>query len=82
MSPVRTMYREEIRAIPGDILEIVLHGNGFLYHMVRNIIGTLANVGLWRISPAGFRNILEARDRRKASPTAPAQGLYLFSVEY
>ena len=82
MSPVRTMYREEIREIPGDMLEVVLHGNGFLYHMVRNIIGTLANVGLGRISPVGFRNILEARDRRKASPTAPAQGLYLFSVEY
>ena len=81
MSPVRTMYRAEIGE-KGDLLEITIHGNGFLYHMVRNMVGTLVNVGLGRISIAGFREILEARDRKKASPTAPAQGLYLFSVEY
>ena len=81
MSPVRTMYRAEIGE-KGDLLEITIHGNGFLYHMVRNMVGTLVNVGLGRISVAGFREILEARDRKKASPTAPAQGLYLFSVEY
>ncbi|MBQ3972265.1 MAG: tRNA pseudouridine(38-40) synthase TruA [Selenomonadaceae bacterium] len=81
MSPVRTMYRAEIGE-KGDLLEITIHGNGFLYHMVRNMVGTLVNVGLGRISVAGFREILEARDRKKASPTAPPQGLYLFSVEY
>ena len=81
MSPVRTMYRAEIGE-KGDLMEITIHGNGFLYHMVRNMVGTLVNVGLGRISVAGFREILEARDRKKASPTAPAQGLYLFSVEY
>ncbi|MBQ1509559.1 MAG: tRNA pseudouridine(38-40) synthase TruA [Selenomonadaceae bacterium] len=81
MSPVRTMYRAEIGE-KGDLLEITIHGNGFLYHMVRNMVGTLVNVGLGRISIAGFREILEARDRKKASPTAPPQGLYLFSVEY
>jgi len=81
MSPVRTMYRAEIGE-KGDMLEITIHGNGFLYHMVRNMVGTLVNVGMGRISVAGFREILEARDRKKASPTAPAQGLYLFSVEY
>ncbi len=81
MSPVRTMYRAEL-AEKGDMLEILIHGNGFLYHMVRNIIGTLVNVGQGRISPEGFRVILEAKDRKKASPTAPAQGLYLHSVEY
>lgn len=81
MSPVRTMYRAEIQE-QGKLLEVLLHGNGFLYHMVRNIIGTLVNVGQGRISPGGFRDILEAKDRAKASPTAPAQGLYLHSVEY
>lgn len=81
MSPVRTMYRAEIGE-KGELLEITIHGNGFLYHMVRNMVGTLVNVGLGRISVAGFQEILEARDRKKASPTAPAQGLYLFSVEY
>ena len=81
MSPVRTMYRAEIGEKDG-MMEIIIHGNGFLYHMVRNLVGTLVNVGLGRIAPLGFREILEARDRKKASPTAPAQGLYLFSVEY
>lgn len=81
MSPVRTVYRAEL-VEKGEMLEVIIHGNGFLYHMVRNIIGTLVNVGQGRISPAGFREILEARDRQKASPTAPPQGLYLYSVEY
>ena len=48
----------------------------------KTTVGTLVNVGQGRISPADFREILEARDRRKASPTAPPQGLYLYSVEY
>lgn len=82
MSPVRTLYRAEMECREQGLLETWIHGNGFLYHMVRNIMGTLVNVGLGRISPEGFQRILEAKDRRKASPTAPAQGLYLYSVEY
>lgn len=82
MSPVRTMYRAELSELEGEQLEILLHGNGFLYHMVRNIVGTLVNVGLGTISPEGFREILEAKNRQRASATAPAEGLCLYSVEY
>lgn len=82
MSPVRTLYRADIQEKEGGILEFFLHGNGFLYHMVRNIVGTVVEVGKGRISVEGFRRITEARDRSKASPTAPACGLYLCEVEY
>ncbi len=82
MSPVRTMYRSELLDSEGGQFEILLHGNGFLYHMVRNIVGTLVNVGLGRFTPEDFRDILEAKDRQKASATAPAEGLCLHSVEY
>ena len=65
-----------------DIAICRIHGSGFLYHMVRNIIGTLANVGLGVLTPARFGEILEGRDRTKASATAPACGLYLEHVDY
>ena len=82
MSPVRTLYRADIEEKDGDMLEFVIHGNGFLYHMVRNIVGTVVDVGKGRITAERFREIAEAHDRSKASPTAPACGLYLYEVEY
>ncbi len=56
--------------------------NGFLRYMVRNLVGTLANVGLGKTSPEGFRQILQAKDRDLAGATAPPQGLFLVSVSY
>jgi len=82
MSPVRTIYEACVREKPADLLEFTIYGNGFLYHMVRNIIGTVANVGLGRISVERFGEILASLDRQQASATAPACGLYLYSVEY
>lgn len=82
MSPVRTIYEARVEKKPGDILEFTIYGNGFLYHMVRNIIGTVANVGLGRISLERFAEIFASLDRGQASATAPACGLYLHSVEY
>ena len=82
MSPVRTLYRAELEEKAGDLLEFTIHGNGFLYHMVRNIVGTVVDVGKGRISVARFKEITEAHDRHQASPTAPACGLYLYEVEY
>lgn len=82
MSPVRTIYEAKVEAKPGDMLEFTIYGNGFLYHMVRNIIGTVANVGLGRISLERFAEIFASLDRHQASATAPACGLYLYSVEY
>ncbi len=64
------------------ILTIALHGDGFLYHMVRILCGTLIEVGLGERSPYGMQRILEARDRSAAGRLAPAQGLFLREVEY
>ena len=57
-------------------------GNGFLHHMVRNIVGTLIEVGRGKLAPGDVRRILKARDRTQAGPTAPARGLCLVKVEY
>jgi len=59
-----------------------VRGSGFLHHMVRNIVGTLVEVGRGRLTPADIPRILEARHRTLAGPTAPAQGLCLVKIEY
>jgi tRNA pseudouridine38-40 synthase len=56
--------------------------NGFLHHMVRNIVGTLLEVGRGKIAPDEIDNLFEGRDRRRAGPTAPALGLHLIRVDY
>lgn len=66
----------------GEWLKFTVTADGFLYHMVRNIVGTLLLVGEGKISPEDVKTILESEDRRRAGPTAPAQGLYLVRVEY
>ncbi len=65
-----------------DIIDIYVEGNGFLYNMVRIIVGALIDVGLNRKSPEDIKLMLEAKDRKVASDTAPAKGLYLYSVKY
>lgn len=81
VNPIRTIYHAEC-VKRGDIVEFLFFGNGFLYHMVRNLVGTLVNVGKRKITPEAFQEILAGRDRRKAGMTAPAQGLYLKQVDY
>jgi tRNA pseudouridine38-40 synthase len=81
-NPVRTMYRAGIGRGEGGRLSILFEADGFLRHMVRNIVGTLVDVGQGRIDPSGFEAILEARDRRQASSKAPPQGLFLVEVRY
>ncbi len=66
----------------GAIIMIEATANGFLYNMVRIIAGTLLEVGKGKLAPASMKDILEARDRKAAGPTAPPQGLCLFSVKY
>jgi tRNA pseudouridine38-40 synthase len=61
---------------------LVVQGDGFLYNMVRAIAGTLLEVGRGKLTPAAVGEILASRDRRRAGPTAPAEGLYLLSVLY
>lgn len=87
---VRTMYKITIRKRriglwDGCKLEVVsckFVGDGFLYRMVRNMVGTLVEVGLGKLPPEEIRKILAARDRRLAGRTAPASGLCLVRLGY
>ena len=81
VSPVRTMYETGIKQ-DGRIVELSFFANGFLYHMVRNLVGTIANVGLGWTSAERFGEIMASGDRTQAGATAPAQGLYLYKVDY
>ena len=66
----------------GALLIYRVRGNGFLHHMVRNLVGTFVAVGRGQFSPEDVSRILEARSRSEAGATAPARGLFLDSVEY
>ena len=66
----------------GDEFLYEVRGTGFLHHMVRNLVGTFLLVGKGTLTPTDIRGILAARNRSAAGATAPASGLYLFSVEY
>jgi tRNA pseudouridine38-40 synthase len=80
-SSVRTVSRLAINRI-GEWLWIDVEADGFLYNMVRAIAGTLMNVGRGYWPEAEVEAILQARDRTRAGPTAPAQGLFLMRVTY
>ena len=81
MSSVRTITHLSVTRT-GDVIWLDVEADGFLYNMVRAIAGTLMNVGrgYWPESEVG--EILRAEDRRRAGPTAPAQGLFLMHVTY
>ncbi|HEY0974065.1 MAG TPA: tRNA pseudouridine(38-40) synthase TruA [Solimonas sp.] len=66
----------------GDCVVLDVCGNAFLHHMVRNITGTLAEVGLGRQPEAWVAEVLAARDRKRAGMTAPADGLYFVGPRY
>jgi len=75
----------EVKLAPKDVDGYVvfsIEADGFLRHMVRNIVGTLVDVGLGKISPEAFEGILMSRDRKQAGVTAPAHGLFLREVKY
>ena len=80
-NPVRTIFETACHA-DGQLIEFKFRGNGFLYHMGRNLVGTLVDVGLEKIDEQGFAAVLNSRDRTKAGATAPPQGLYLKEVYY
>lgn len=80
-STVRTIDELTIRRSKGYVY-VDISADGFLQHMVRIIVGTLIDVGLQKIPPEKVKEILETKDRKAASPTAPADGLALVSVEY
>ncbi len=82
---IRTIFSstwEQQNCDAGELLVYRVRGNGFLHHMVRNLVGTLIDVGRGRTNVEDIPVILSARSRAAAGPTAPAQGLFLHSVEY
>jgi tRNA pseudouridine38-40 synthase len=80
-SPVRELRQLEVRA-SGDYILFELAANGFLHHMVRNIVGCLAYIGKGKHEPAWAGEVLASLDRAKAAPTFDAAGLYLAHVSY
>jgi tRNA pseudouridine38-40 synthase len=80
-STVRHIFRCTLKK-KGRRLFLTVQGNGFLHHMVRNMAGTLLEVGKGSMSIDDFRDLFIKRDRRLAGFTAPAQGLVLLKVQY
>lgn len=78
---VRTIYGLDVTR-EGDMVIVRARGNGFLYNMVRIIVGTLLRVGSGRLEPDEMPQILAACDRGRAGETAPAHGLTLINIEY
>ncbi len=81
VNPVRTMFFSRVTC-QERIIVYEVWGTGFLYHMVRNIVGTLVDIGMKRITLPQFQNILISRQRALAGITAPPQGLFLQEVLY
>jgi tRNA pseudouridine38-40 synthase len=81
-STERHVYQATLEVPDPHHLICHFEANGFLRHMVRNLVGTLVEVGRGKLTPGDFLDILASRDRRRAGMTAPAHGLYLASVRY
>jgi len=79
---VRDLGRLEVIGERGGTVEVVAEATAFVKHMVRNLVGTLVEVGLGKRPPAWAGEVLAGRDRARAGPTAPAQGLTLEEVFY
>jgi tRNA pseudouridine38-40 synthase len=79
---VRTLFAASVVGEAGGEVALALEGDGFLRHMVRNVAGTLLQVGLGERAAGSLPALLAARDRRRAGPTAPARGLTLVRVAY
>lgn len=80
-TPIKTVNHVEICQY-GNLIVLDIAATAFLYHMVRNIMGVLIKVGRGEASPDWVKQVLEAKDRRKADVTAPAEGLYFVNVRY
>jgi len=80
-SPMRTIDKIEIIK-QGDTIEVHVSALSFLHHMVRNIVGSLLMVGNGTWPPEKMQEVLEAKDRKVAGPTAPSEGLYFLKIDY
>ena len=81
-STVRNVTLVEMVRDSSEDIRFTIAANGFLRYMVRNIVGTLVDVGLSKMTPQGFKAVLESGDRGRAGATAPPQGLFLVKVLY
>ncbi len=79
--PVRSIFRAEVKTF-GPLVCLIFMGDGFLYKMVRGMVGSLVEIGRGRMAPSEMKRILEARDRRAARDNAPGEGLFLLKVFY
>ena len=80
-STVRTVDKIDI-IVEGEYLKFIFHGDGFLHHMVRILVGTLLEVGWSRRSAESMKELLEIQERARAGFTVPAQGLCMMRVDY
>ena len=80
-TPIRTLHAAEVSR-QGACVVFDFYANGFLHHMVRNLVGALVEVGAGRQSPEWLAAVLAARDRSRGAPTFAAEGLYLCGVDY
>ena len=80
-NPIKTIH-EATWTRHDDLLIFCIRGSGFLHHMVRNLVGTLVDIGRGSLTVHDLPRILASRDRAQAGPTAPASGLYLVEVHY
>ena len=83
VNPVREIFRAELTDIQEDgTARFFFEAEGFLKHMVRNIVGTIVDAGKGKITTSEFQEILESKDRKRAGYKAPPQGLFLTMVKY
>lgn len=80
-SPMKTLDRLDVHRI-GEDIEVIAEARSFLHHQVRNMVGSLSMIGIGKWSTDRLVAALEARDRAKGGPTAPAHGLYLTAARY
>lgn len=80
-SSVRTIYHVDITKEAGEV-KITVKGDGFLYNMVRIIVGTLIEIGSGKMKPEVIEDVLDSCNRQDAGPTAPPCGLTLLEVYY
>jgi tRNA pseudouridine38-40 synthase len=80
-SPVKELRRADIQRF-GELVVFEFAANAFLHHMVRNLVGSMVKIGEGAHPPDWLKEVLESRDRARAAPTFPPDGLYLTAVEY
>ncbi|MBF0476856.1 MAG: tRNA pseudouridine(38-40) synthase TruA [Deltaproteobacteria bacterium] len=82
INPVRTVFQAELDVVDGGRIIFTFTADGFLRHMIRNLVGTIVAVGRKKLTAEDFPAIFAGCDRALAGPRAPAQGLFLVEVHY